>query len=197
MPAVEVLLNTTHIAELIEQGRLSEIKRSDGQQHDAGLADLRGGADRTHAQQQGLTEDALANSDSPTNLLWLLENRGNSTEVPTARSRRRRSPQIVFPSLPVEPATPTFTTPAIDRRSALEDMAAATGPGAADAARARGAGPSGFSRVRQHRRRCRHRHGAAGTVTGAAGNGNGAGAALPRTAATPATPGAAGPAFAG
>lgn len=74
IPAVELLLNTRHIAELIEQGRLSEIKEAmekslaqGSQTFDQALADL------VRARRIG-KEDALAHSDSPTNLLWMLEN---------------------------------------------------------------------------------------------------------------------------
>ena len=72
--AAEVLLNTTLIADLIEQGRISEIREalekslaSGSQTFDASLVKL---------VQQGRVSaaDALAQSDSPANLMWLLEN---------------------------------------------------------------------------------------------------------------------------
>ena len=74
IPAVEILLNTTFVSELIEQGRLSEIKEAmeksmapGSQTFERALVDL------VRARRVG-KEDALAQSDSPTNLLWLLEN---------------------------------------------------------------------------------------------------------------------------
>ncbi len=74
LPAVEILLNTTFVSELIEQGRLSEIKEAmeksmapGSQTFERALVDL--------VRAKKVTkEDALAQSDSPTNLLWLLEN---------------------------------------------------------------------------------------------------------------------------
>ncbi|MGE0797976.1 MAG: PilT/PilU family type 4a pilus ATPase [Lautropia sp.] len=74
VPAVEVLLNTSHVAELIEQGRIADIKDAmvksmtpGSQTFDQALIELiRSG--------RVSREDALANSDSPTNLLWLLDN---------------------------------------------------------------------------------------------------------------------------
>ncbi len=91
MPAVELLLNTRHVAELIEKGHLSDLK-------DAMEKSLAPGS-QTFEQallamvQNGMIsrEDALANADSPTNLLWLLEN----TEKTVAAAVR-----------PVEPSPP-------------------------------------------------------------------------------------------
>ncbi|MFO0457624.1 MAG: PilT/PilU family type 4a pilus ATPase [Burkholderiales bacterium] len=74
LPVVEILLNTTFVAELIEQGRLSEVKEAmeksmapGSQTFERALVDL------VRANKVS-KEDALAQSDSPTNLLWLLEN---------------------------------------------------------------------------------------------------------------------------
>jgi len=83
VPAVEVLLNTNLISELIEQGRLSEIKEAmekslapGSQTFERALVDMvRGG--------RVSKEDALAQSDSPTNLLWLLENSEQVAPAPT------------------------------------------------------------------------------------------------------------------
>lgn len=74
IPAVELMLNTRHVAELIEQGHLSEIK-------EAMEKSLAAGSQTFEQALLGLVrsgtigrEEALANADSPTNLLWLLEN---------------------------------------------------------------------------------------------------------------------------
>ena len=81
IPAVEILLNTSLVSELIEQGRLSEVREAmeksmapGSQTFDRALVDLVRG-------KRVSKEDALAQSDSPTNLLWLLE---NSTDTPEA-----------------------------------------------------------------------------------------------------------------
>lgn len=79
LPAVEILLNTTLVSELIEQGRLSEIKEAmeksmapGSQTFERALVDL--------VRSRRVTkEEALAQSDSPTNLLWLLENTEDTT----------------------------------------------------------------------------------------------------------------------
>jgi len=84
LPAVEVLLNTRHIAELIEQGRLTEIKdamsqslASGSRTFDHALADLV----RTRRIAR---EDAMAHADSPTNLLWVLENEAGDAPAATS-----------------------------------------------------------------------------------------------------------------
>ena len=78
LPAVELLLNTRHISELIEQGQLTEVK-------EAMEKSLAPGSQTFEQALMGLVrtriisrEDALAQADSPTNLLWLLENAGIS-----------------------------------------------------------------------------------------------------------------------
>jgi len=78
--AVEVMLNTRHIAELIEQGEISQIK-------DAMEKSLSPGS-QTFEQallqliKEGLVtqEEALANADSATNLYWLLNNEPGEKE---------------------------------------------------------------------------------------------------------------------
>ncbi|HMS81514.1 MAG TPA: PilT/PilU family type 4a pilus ATPase [Burkholderiaceae bacterium] len=84
IPAVEILLNTTFVSALIEQGRLSEIKEAmeksmapGSQTFERALVDL--------VRAKRVTkEDALAQSDSPTNLLWLLENTEDASVEPAA-----------------------------------------------------------------------------------------------------------------
>jgi twitching motility protein PilU len=79
-PAVEVLLNTRHVAELIEQGEIGQIKEA--------LEKSMAPGSQTFEQallqmiQDGVVtqEEALANADSATNLYWLLNNatKGNA-----------------------------------------------------------------------------------------------------------------------
>lgn len=80
VPAAEILLNATFVSELIEQSRLSEIREAmekslapGSQTFERSLVDL--------VRANKITkDDALSQTDSPTNLLWLLEN----TEAPSA-----------------------------------------------------------------------------------------------------------------
>jgi twitching motility protein PilU len=74
LPAVEVLLNTRHIAELIEQGRLTEIKDAMNQSLAAGSRTFDHALAELVRTRRIAKEDAMAHADSPTNLLWMLEN---------------------------------------------------------------------------------------------------------------------------
>ena len=72
--AVEVMVNTRYISELIEKGEISQIK-------EAMEKSLTGGSQSFEAALYNLVqagkisqEEALANADSATNLLWLLNN---------------------------------------------------------------------------------------------------------------------------
>ncbi len=86
VPAVEVMLNSRLIAELIEQGDFSGVKEamnnsmSDGSQtFEADIARLitEGKVDR---------REGIANADSPTNLMWRLQNTYAKENAPTAES---------------------------------------------------------------------------------------------------------------
>lgn len=108
IPAVEILLNTTYISELIEQGRLSEVQEAmeksmaqGSQTFERALVDL--------VRSKRVTkEDALAQSDSPTNLLWMLENT-EDTSLDAAPNSSSRGPEP--PSSPGQkaPEGPTFS----------------------------------------------------------------------------------------
>ncbi len=85
IPAVELLLNTRHVAELIEQGRLTEIKDAMEKSLASGSQTFEQGLVSLVRERKISREDALANSDSPTNLLWLLENtEGDDGGLPAA-----------------------------------------------------------------------------------------------------------------
>ncbi|MGJ9417469.1 PilT/PilU family type 4a pilus ATPase [Massilia sp. CMS3.1] len=73
-PAVEVMLNTRYIADLIEKGELSQIKEAMDKSMSPGSQSFEYAL--LALVQAGLVtqEEALANADSATNLLWLLNN---------------------------------------------------------------------------------------------------------------------------
>jgi len=84
MPAVEVLLNTKLIAELIEKGDFSGVKEAmeksmaDGSQsfeHDIARMIVEGLVDR---------KEGMAHADSPTNLLWRMQNDFSKAAQPVA-----------------------------------------------------------------------------------------------------------------
>ena len=82
LPAVEILLNSKLISEIIEQGRLSEIRDAMEQSLSPGSQTFeRALVDLVRSKRVSLDE-ALAQADSPTNLLWLLENADPQTLDP-------------------------------------------------------------------------------------------------------------------
>jgi len=82
-PTCEVMLNTRHIAELIERGEVQSIKEAMEQTLAPGSQTFE--QDLFHLYRDGVItlDEALANADSPTNLSWLINNseaNGNSTK---------------------------------------------------------------------------------------------------------------------
>lgn len=72
--AVEVLLNTRHIAELVEQGEISQIKEAIEKSMSPGSQTFEQALMQL-IQDGVITQDeGLANADSATNLYWLLNN---------------------------------------------------------------------------------------------------------------------------
>ncbi|MGA2552403.1 MAG: PilT/PilU family type 4a pilus ATPase [Burkholderiaceae bacterium] len=74
LPAVEVLLNTRHISELIEKGEINEIKEAMEKSLSPGSQTFEQALYRLLTDGLITEDEALANADSPTNLLWLLNN---------------------------------------------------------------------------------------------------------------------------
>lgn len=74
IPAVEVLLNTRHIAELIEKGEISSIKEGMEKSLSPGSQTFEQALYRMIREEQITEEEALSHADSPTNLLWLINN---------------------------------------------------------------------------------------------------------------------------
>ncbi len=84
MPAVEVLLNTRNIQELIEKGEITEIKEAMEKSMSPGSQTFEQDLFRLVRQGKISTDEALANADSATNLGLLL---GNSGIMPAAAER--------------------------------------------------------------------------------------------------------------
>jgi len=74
IPAVEVMLNTAHIADLIKKGEMGEIKDAMEQSMAPGSQTFEQALYNLYASGQITLEDALANADSATNLHWLINN---------------------------------------------------------------------------------------------------------------------------
>jgi twitching motility protein PilU len=96
-PAVEVLLNTRNIAELIEKGDIGEIKEAMEKSMSPGSQTFEQDLFRLVRQGKISTDEALSNADSATNLGLLL---GNSGIMP-AMAEKSKQPRTA-------PGTPSF-----------------------------------------------------------------------------------------
>lgn len=76
VPAAEVLINTRYIAELIESGKIDEIKDAMEQSLAQGSITFEQCLYKLMQDDHVTQEEALQNADSATNLLWLINNRG-------------------------------------------------------------------------------------------------------------------------
>jgi twitching motility protein PilU len=73
-PAVEVLLNSRHVAELIEQGEVNEIKEAMEKSMTPGSQTFEQALFKMIRDGAITQEEGLANADSANNLLWQLNN---------------------------------------------------------------------------------------------------------------------------
>jgi len=72
MAAVEVLLNTRHIAELIEKGEINEIKEALEKSMSPGSQTFEQALFKLFMDGKISQDEAMANADSATNMLWLI-----------------------------------------------------------------------------------------------------------------------------
>jgi len=93
--AVEVLLNTRHIQELIEKGEIGEIKDALEKSMSPGSQTFEQALFKLFMDGKITQEEAIANADSATNMLWLINQAiagditgGNGTSPPSSTQRR-------------------------------------------------------------------------------------------------------------
>ncbi|MGJ7572142.1 PilT/PilU family type 4a pilus ATPase [Variovorax sp. RB2P76] len=75
IPAFEVLLNTALVAELIEKGDFSAVKEAMEKSMAEGSQTFEEDIARLIIEERVSREEGLAQADSPTNLMWRLQNR--------------------------------------------------------------------------------------------------------------------------
>ena len=80
--AVEVLLNTRHIAELIEQGEISQIKEAIEKSMSPGSQTFEQALMQLIQDEVVTQDEALAHADSASNLFWLLNNAASGKQTP-------------------------------------------------------------------------------------------------------------------
>ena len=93
--AVEIMLNTRYIADLIEKGELSQIKEAMDKSLSPGSQSFEAALLALVQANLVTQEEALANADSATNLLWLM----NNGPAKDANEQAKKD----------EPDSPTFT----------------------------------------------------------------------------------------
>ncbi len=87
LPTCEIMLNTRHIAELIEKGEVSSIKEAMEKSLAPGSQTFEQDLCRLHGERIISLDEALANADSPTNLSWLISNNQQTYAAVTAERR--------------------------------------------------------------------------------------------------------------
>ena len=87
IPAVEVLLNTKHIQDLITKGEIDRIKDALEQSLSPGSQSFEQALFHHINSGKVSVDEAMAHSDSPTNLHWLLNNAPKSTSAPAASTQ--------------------------------------------------------------------------------------------------------------
>jgi twitching motility protein PilU len=104
-PAVEILLNTSLIAELIKNGEITQIKEAMEQSLYPGSQTFEQALCRLYLDGVIAYEEALAGSDSPTNLAWLVNQNSPSARIERAETgdeaTRHASPG--FANLEIDP----------------------------------------------------------------------------------------------
>jgi len=93
VPAIEVLLNTKHIQELISKGDLSLIKDALEQSLSPGSQSFEQALFALIHGGKVSVEEAMAHSDSPTNLHWLLSNAPKPSSGAAAASTSTTTPK--------------------------------------------------------------------------------------------------------
>ncbi len=94
-PAVEVLLNTKHIADLIKEGEIGQIK--DAMEHSLAPGSQTFEQALFHLYSSGRVaiEEAMVHADSPTNLHWLIN---NATRPPAAAAAQTPGTKVTQPA---------------------------------------------------------------------------------------------------
>ena len=91
VPAVEILLNTKHISELIAKGELGQIKEALEQSLSPGSQSFEQALFHLISTGKIAIEEAMLHSDSPTNLHWLLDNAPKGAAAAAAAAAAQQS----------------------------------------------------------------------------------------------------------
>jgi twitching motility protein PilU len=86
--AVEVLLNSNHIAELIVKGETDQIKEAIEKSLSPGSVSFEQALFKLYAEGKITKDEALRNSDSATNLSWLMNNAEQAANSTTSKASK-------------------------------------------------------------------------------------------------------------
>ncbi|WP_425259895.1 PilT/PilU family type 4a pilus ATPase [Rubrivivax sp. RP6-9] len=100
VPAIEVLLNTKLVSELIEKGDLGGVKEAVEKSMAEGSQTFE--QDIARLINEGIIsrDEGLANADSPTNLLWRLQN--ETTQISRVSPKKEEPDQATFTDITIE-----------------------------------------------------------------------------------------------
>jgi twitching motility protein PilU len=101
IPACEVLINSRHIAELIQDGKIQEIKEGMERSLAQGSITFEQSLYKLIEDELVSQEEALVHADSATNLMWLINNRG--------RVDKSKEPEKILQTTPEGPSFKEFT----------------------------------------------------------------------------------------
>ncbi|HRL77836.1 MAG TPA: PilT/PilU family type 4a pilus ATPase [Candidatus Accumulibacter phosphatis] len=104
IPAVEVLLNSYHVQELIEAGDITALKDAMEQSLAPGSRTFEQDLFRLYRSEAITLQEALQNADSPTNLSWLINNHESAGNI--AMDEKPREPS--FDPLATNPGSPSY-----------------------------------------------------------------------------------------
>jgi twitching motility protein PilU len=102
VPALEVMLNTALVAELIEKGDFSAVKEAMEQSMAEGSQTFEEDIARLIIEERVTREEGLAQSDSPTNLMWRLQNRAAPKQKAEERSLMDQADEPTFTDITLD-----------------------------------------------------------------------------------------------
>ncbi len=101
-PAVEVMVNSSRIAELIKNGEIDQMKEAMEQSLYQGSQTFEQALYKLYREGEITYDEAMTNADSATNLAWLINNAQSQEEKDAERSQKRAQSDAAH-TTPAEP----------------------------------------------------------------------------------------------
>jgi twitching motility protein PilU len=106
-PAVEILLNTSLIADLVKNGEVAQIKEAMEQSLYPGSQTFEQALSRLYLDGTISYDEAMTAADSPTNLAWLINQNSPTARVDSMKNdepeNAKRRPQADFSGMAIDP----------------------------------------------------------------------------------------------